>query len=388
MKSKRWSAVCLLMLLAACGEQTAEPPQAVTKVVAKDHPALSAVKSYYDAVISQNCVAAVKLRPGYSMERCRKVESLALNSAELKAQNQQAAVVALDIQFKLTNSEPTTFAGLALLKNVNGQWQLQESIESYSKLNGLSAEAFLAQHTEKPAVAKTDPEPVNETNKTADNDVRFLMGKFDPAKLPELVTIASRYASRDGMKMDKAAYADFKKMHQAAQQAGVNLVIKSATRNFGYQKGIWEGKWTGKRPVNGANLPAAVKDPKQRALKILQYSAMPGSSRHHWGTDIDLNAFENSYFERGAGKKVYTWLQANAANYGFCQPYTKKGQGRNSGYNEEKWHWSYKKRSQAYTEQARQLLNNGMFNDFQGADTARSVDILGNYILGIDKNCL
>jgi zinc D-Ala-D-Ala carboxypeptidase len=54
----------------------------------------------------------------------------------------------------------------------------------------------------------------------------------------------------------------------------------------------------------------------------MQYSSMPGTSRHHWGTDVDLYALDDIYFTYGDGKIVYDWLLANAANYGFCQPYT------------------------------------------------------------------
>ncbi len=35
---------------------------------------------------------------------------------------------------------------------------------------------------------------------------------------------------------------------------------------------------------------------------------------------------------------IYKWLVKYAGKYGFGQPYTS---GRDSGYNEEKWHWSY-----------------------------------------------
>ncbi|NJK84501.1 MAG: M15 family metallopeptidase [Saprospiraceae bacterium] len=51
---------------------------------------------------------------------------------------------------------------------------------------------------------------------------------------------------------------------------------------------------------------ATTPNPQERALKILKYSSMPGTSRHHWGTDIDLNSFSNSYFEQGEGKKYMT----------------------------------------------------------------------------------
>ena len=65
---------------------------------------------------------------------------------------------------------------------------------------------------------------------------------------------------------------------------------------------------------------------------------MPGTSRHRWGTDVDMYSLENYDFDFGNGKIIYDWLVDNAASYGFCQPYTA---GRCAGYNEERWHWSY-----------------------------------------------
>jgi D-alanyl-D-alanine carboxypeptidase len=102
----------------------------------------------------------------------------------------------------------------------------------------------------------------------------------------------------------KETYEAFLKMHAAAKADGIQLVVRSATRNFNYQKRIWEGKWNGQRKIAGnQNAAKAYPDPVQRALKILEYSSMPGSSRHHWGTDLDLNAFNNEWFEKGIGKK-------------------------------------------------------------------------------------
>ena len=60
-------------------------------------------------------------------------------------------------------------------------------------------------------------------------------------------------------------------------------------------------------------------DSLKAAKTILLYSSMPTTSRHHWGTDMDINSLENSYFASGQGLKEYTWLKKNAAKFGFCQ---------------------------------------------------------------------
>jgi LAS superfamily LD-carboxypeptidase LdcB len=86
------------------------------------------------------------------------------------------------------------------------------------------------------------------------------------------------------------------------------------------------------------NLKTTIKDPAARAKEILKYSSMPGTSRHHWGTDFDINKLTNSYYESGDGKIILDWLTAHASHYGFARPYTA---GRSGGYQEERWHWSY-----------------------------------------------
>ena len=173
-------------------------------------------------------------------------------------------------------------------------------------------------------------------------DTDYCMGRFEPNNHSDFEVIPIQFADREGMYLRKDVFIAFKDMFEAAKKDGIKLQIRSATRNFNYQKGIWERKWTGATPLSdGTNVAKDLNSPKEKALKILEYSSMPGTSRHHWGTDIDLNSFSNTFFEAGEGKKIYDWLQKNASTYGFCQPYTAKGPHRPNGYNEEKWHWTY-----------------------------------------------
>ena len=213
----------------------------------------------------------------------------------------------------------------------------------------------------------------------------FVMGKFEPKSHPAFTVISSKYADRSGLYMQAEAYAAFKDMYNTALQDGVRLKIRSATRNFNYQRGIWERKWTGQTKVGGQNLAKSISDPTKRAKKILRYSSMPGSSRHHWGTDIDLNSFENKWFANGKGLKLYQWLQDNAAKFGFCQVYTPKDM--RTGYEEEKWHWSYIPLASQYTKFAQRNLQAEQFSGFKGAKVAKNVDIVGKYVLGISRNC-
>lgn len=206
----------------------------------------------------------------------------------------------------------------------------------------------------------------------------YLMGKFNPAQHPDFVAVGSPYTNRTGMYLRKEALAAFQKMWKAAQAEGLQLTIISAARNFDYQKNIWEKKWL--------KYAKAFPQPKTRALKILEYSAMPGASRHHWGTDIDLNDLNNGAFNRdGAHEKVYLWLVKHAAEYGFFQPYTAKNELRPNGYNEEKWHWSYRPLSEPLLREYEQSITDEQFAGFSGAETAPDIQVVKNFVSGIAK---
>lgn len=208
--------------------------------------------------------------------------------------------------------------------------------------------------------------------------LKEVMGQFEPKTHKDFVRIEAKYADRNDRYMHREAYEAFKKMWQHAADDGIKLVIRSAVRNFDYQKGIWERKWARNRN-KGSD--------QDIALKILQYSSMPGTSRHHWGTDIDFNAFENSYFEQGEGKKIYNWLQEHAGSYGYCQPYTKKGLNRPHGYNEEKWHWSYLPVALKYYQVAENKLRDQDIKGFSGSHTATAIGVVQKYVLGIAPAC-
>ncbi len=214
--------------------------------------------------------------------------------------------------------------------------------------------------------------------------IHYLTGRFDPDQHPDFVLIPSEYADRAGLYLRQEALEAFIKMNTAAKKDGIALKIISATRNFVAQKRIWEEKWTGKRPVTGTANILQIKDPVKRAELILLYSSMPGTSRHHWGTDVDLNALNNEYFTTGAGLKTYQWLLTHAADYGFCQPYNA---GRVNGYQEEKWHWSYLPVSIELTAYATQHLRDQDITGFLGAETAAKIQVVEKYVLGINPAC-
>lgn len=212
----------------------------------------------------------------------------------------------------------------------------------------------------------------------------YLTGRFNPAKNALFVCVNDagvpanewrHYLRREAVAALAKMYADFRKAHPKAP-----FWVQSSTRSFNDQKAIWDGKWNGQRF-------AREKDPMKRALSILRYSSMPGTSRHHWGTDFDLNILTNEYYESGEGKVLYRWLTLNADRYGFCQPYTA---GRKGGYNEEKWHWSYRPLASAFIRLWNEIFrNNGAAFSraglFSGSETAGR--LAPEYVNTISESC-
>ncbi len=242
--------------------------------------------------------------------------------------------------------------------------------------------------------------PANETEQKTDTNMiqghaiplpditkDMLLGHIDPANDSGFELIDETYASRSGMYMRSAAYHAFLEMRSAARDDGVSLIILSATRPFNHQRRIWENKWNGLQVLHGNVIATDIPDPMERALEILRFSAMPGTSRHHWGTDIDLNSLQNSYFESGEGKRVYRWLQDHADSFGFCQPYTARGKQREDGYEEEKWHWSYRPIASEFLHAYQEIISYGDIRGFDGDETAKGLKVIDHYVMGIDQAC-
>lgn len=226
--------------------------------------------------------------------------------------------------------------------------------------------------------------PPEKTNTKDDIPMDRLLGKFDPTTQADFVQIPEKYASRSGMWIRTEVWEAFLEMYKAAAGDGINLKILSATRNFEQQKTIWERKFGGK--VSKMSMIPTREDQLQFAKEVLMFSSMPGTSRHHWGSDIDINSLEPEYFETPQGQKEYAWLKKNAPKFGFCQPYTNKANGR-TGYEEEKWHWSYLPISVPYLNQYRAKVTYEMVCCFWGSDLAEELDVINSYVLGIEDTC-
>jgi LAS superfamily LD-carboxypeptidase LdcB len=206
-----------------------------------------------------------------------------------------------------------------------------------------------------------------------------LMGKFNPATHQGFVKLEKKYTNKPDLYLRKEVAEVLKKMADAALRDGVKLIVISGTRNFDYQKGIWDRKWS----------RTAFKEltEQEKVREIMRYSAMPGASRHHWGTDIDFNSVEIAYFNSSEGQKMYAWLCQHAREFGFIQPYSAKDSGR-TGYEEEKWHWSYAPLSRDFLKQYDLKVSYQDFVGFSGCTSAGLAKVIEDYVNGVDASAL
>lgn len=147
---------------------------------------------------------------------------------------------------------------------------------------------------------------------------------------------------------------DFLKLQQSARADGFDLSLVSAFRDYERQLKIWNAKASGERillddqekPIDLSRL-----SPPEIVFSILRWSALPGCSRHHWGSDIDVfdaltqkasdvKLVPSECIDNGPSAQLHEWLDdrmAQKKSYGFFRPYaTDKG-----GVSPERWHLSY-----------------------------------------------
>ncbi len=145
----------------------------------------------------------------------------------------------------------------------------------------------------------------------------------------------------DGYRLRKQAHDAFLRMKTEALKSGFDIKVVSSYRNYAHQNRIWEGKY--KRFTTQGLSPA------KAISKIIEYSTIPGTSRHHWGTDIDIvdgsakqpkNLLLAKHFEEnGPFCKFKEWLDRHAADFGFYLVYTDRIDRK--GFKYEPWHYSY-----------------------------------------------
>jgi LAS superfamily LD-carboxypeptidase LdcB len=152
--------------------------------------------------------------------------------------------------------------------------------------------------------------------------------------------------------LHKEVAAPYLAMRAAAAADGIDLTAFSTYRDFDRQLAIWNAKFRGERPMQdraGLPLDTLSLTPADRVGAIMWWSALPGASRHHWGTDFDvvdrramppgykLQVIPAEYQAGGPFHGLATWLDEHMHAYGFFRPYaTDRG-----GVSPEPWHLSY-----------------------------------------------
>lgn len=146
--------------------------------------------------------------------------------------------------------------------------------------------------------------------------------------------------------------AAFLAMRDAAARAGIALEAASSFRDFDQQVAIWNAKWCGERPLldrQGRPLAFDGLPEAARVDAILCWSAIPGGSRHHWGSDIDVidraalppgykvQLVDGEYRDGGVFAGLTRWLDANMRRFGFFRPFRVD----HGGVSPEPWHLSY-----------------------------------------------
>lgn len=146
----------------------------------------------------------------------------------------------------------------------------------------------------------------------------------------------------------------FQGLQQRARKNGFNLQPASSFRDFQRQQAIWNDKFHGVRKVHndaGEALDFSQYSDLEKIQAILRWSALPGASRHHWGTEIDIFApdllppeqslqLEPWEYEKGGYFfELSQFLQENLPHFDFYLPFIDLPSHKKIG--REPWHISH-----------------------------------------------
>jgi len=206
----------------------------------------------------------------------------------------------------------------------------------------------------------------------------------------------------DGHRLQGAVANAFAALCEDARKAGFDPAIASSYRSFDRQLAIYNAKVSGARTVHdddGAIVVMEALAPVQQLHAILRFSALPGTSRHHWGTDLDIydrKAVPAEYAVQLTPQEVSTggvfdafhcWLDERIAleqSHGFFRPYAVD----RGGVSPERWHLSYAPLSQScdgrldagMLRQAWRVLPGGAELALQDVVNAELDDLLERYV--------
>lgn len=152
----------------------------------------------------------------------------------------------------------------------------------------------------------------------------------------------------------ESALGPFLRLSDAANEAGFEIRVESAYRTFERQLSIWNRKATGQLPLLDAKGEPFKKLPEseeERMRAILHWSALPGASRHHFGTELDVvdgksvpDGYEVQLTESecdGMFAPFHRWLSSrieSGNSFGFTRVFV-PGRGK---IQPERWHISHR----------------------------------------------
>ncbi len=167
---------------------------------------------------------------------------------------------------------------------------------------------------------------------------------------------SGQYALREVME-------NYLSLKEKASQNGWHLILVSGYRTFYSQRRIWNNY--DKSYENMKSLSE-----KARVRAIMSVVSVPGLSRHHWGTDLDISEEtlrgQLVKIQPDTPKKViqfYQWMEQNAPQFGFCKVYL----GDRGAVVDEPWHWSYFPFSRVYAGQILEIRNFSKIMDIKVA---------------------
>lgn len=182
-------------------------------------------------------------------------------------------------------------------------------------------------------------------------------------------------------------------MSAAAQKEGIKIKVVSSYRSFERQKSIWNRKFSNFRN-QGIEEEEAIE-------KIIEYSTLPGTSRHHWGTEIDIIDAEppeegdvllpHKFHDQGPYNSLREWMQIHAQEYNFFLPYTCNE--NRTGFKYEPWHYSFAPLSIPMLKSYLQLNHVKWIksDDLKGSDVLSQSfleDYIKSHVMGIDPSLL
>jgi LAS superfamily LD-carboxypeptidase LdcB len=224
------------------------------------------------------------------------------------------------------------------------------------------------------------------------------MGILSPEQLTGRVRTHVRDLGEPPCTLYPDAAAAFLQLRAAAQERGIDLAPASTFRDFQRQLAIWNDKFHGRRTLLGADQQALDRSrlsADEIVQAILLWSALPGASRHHWGTEIDVfdraalspgqqaQLVPQEYAPGGVFERLGAWLPRHCARFGFFLPYDID----RGGVQPEPWHLSYAPVSgDALQDLTLAVLQQALSNvDLGGADAVMQqlADIHARYVAAV-----